>query len=54
MIQYALNTIKKPDDKKVVTPVLTQEQIQAQLRTPQIKKPDGYKSSQSSSMKFIN
>jgi hypothetical protein len=48
---YGKNHDNKPNDKpKVATPVLTQEQIQDQLRNPIERKPASYKSINASSV----
>ena len=51
-IQYAYtswNNNKKPQARKTVTPIISQDQ----LRNTQERKPDGYKSSQSSAARFL-
>jgi hypothetical protein len=55
-IQYAYtswNNNKKPQARKTVTPIISQDQLREQLRNTQERKPDGYKSSQSSAARFL-
>lgn len=54
-IQYAYKTYtQKPEDNKpkIVIPIMKQDELRSQLNSPIEKKPDAYKNSQSSSLKF--
>lgn len=53
-IQYAYKSYVAPNDTKPkqVIPIMKQDDIRTQLNEPLNKKPDAYKNSNSSSMRF--
>lgn len=55
-IQYAYGGWKgdgKPKQNQNAIPIMTQDQLRSQLRNPIERKPDAYKNSQSSSVRFL-
>ncbi len=52
-IQYAYKSYShKADDKKIVIPIMKQDDLRTKLNNPTEQKPAAYKNSNSSSMRF--